>query len=174
MHSSLSQNNRIAAIQSFEEGKHRILITTDIMARGLDLQSLSHVISFDTPVYPENYMHRIGRAGRAEKQGTSILLFNNIEESYKRAIETMMKYKINELPFPPHVKISSELIPEEKAKYIDSKNPHRNDKQTKEARGEHEKKDKNKKINLGGSYKYEIARKYKKPKTRGDKGKKKK
>lgn len=174
MHSSLSQNNRIAAIQSFDENKHRILITTDIMARGLDLQNLSHVISFDTPVYPENYIHRIGRAGRAEKQGSAILLFTKQEESYKKAIENMMHYKIKELPLPTEVKTSTDLIPEEKSKFIDKKNPHRNERPSKEAKGEHEKKNKNKKTNLGGSYKFDLARKYKKPISRGDKGKKKK
>ena len=174
MHSSLSQNNRIAAIQLFDAGKHRILITTDIMARGLDLQALSHVISFDTPVYPENYIHRIGRAGRAEMQGTSILLFTKKEEPAKKAIEVLMKYKIKVNDFPSAVRVSTELIPEEKAKFIDTKNPYRNVKRYDESKGVHEKKDKNKKINLGGSYKFEIARKYKKPLTRGDKGKLKK
>ncbi len=174
MHSSLSQNNRIAAIQLFDEGKHRILITTDIMARGLDLQALSHVISFDTPVYPENYIHRIGRAGRAEMQGASILLFTKKEEPAKKAIEVLMKYKIKVNDFPSAVRVSTELISEEKAKFIDTKNPYRNVKRSDDAKGVHEKKDKNKKTNLGGSYKFEIARKYKKPITRGDKGKQKK
>lgn len=173
MHSSLSQNNRIAAVKSFDEGNQRILITTDLMARGLDLAKLSHVISFDTPIYPENYIHRIGRTGRAEKPGTAILLFTKKEEPSKKNIEALMKYNIKELNFPAAVKIATDLIPEEKASYTDTKNPYRNEKRSSGIKSNHEKKDKNKKINLGGSYKFKIARKYKKPISKGDKGKKK-
>jgi ATP-dependent RNA helicase RhlE len=59
----------LRSIEEFEQGKNRILLTTDVMARGLDLERISHVINFDTPAYPENYMHRIGRTGRAEERG---------------------------------------------------------------------------------------------------------
>ena len=61
----MSQNYRIRSIKQFDEGKNRILVTTDVMARGLDLNDITHVINFDTPRFPENYMHRIGRTGRA-------------------------------------------------------------------------------------------------------------
>ena len=67
IHSNKSQNSRFNAVEKFESGKNRILIATDVIARGLDLEDVSHVISYDVPVYPENYMHRIGRTGRAEK-----------------------------------------------------------------------------------------------------------
>ena len=70
-----------------DAGKSRILVTTDVMARGLDLDKISHVINFDTPAYPENYMHRIGRTGRAEREGKSILFYTEKEESAKKAIE---------------------------------------------------------------------------------------
>mgnify|MGYP000893965626 FL=1 len=65
VHSNKSQNYRLRSIKQFEEGEKRILISTDVMARGLDIENTSHVINFDTPEFPENYMHRIGRTGRA-------------------------------------------------------------------------------------------------------------
>ena len=66
IHSNKSQNYRFRSINQYDEGKVRILIATDIIARGLDLDKISHVINFDTPTFAENYMHRIGRTGRAE------------------------------------------------------------------------------------------------------------
>ncbi len=71
IHSNKSQNYRLNAVKDFEEGKTRVLIATDVMARGIDLEKISHVINFDTPVFPENYIHRIGRTGRAEEKGKS-------------------------------------------------------------------------------------------------------
>lgn len=173
IHTDKSQNKRIEAIQYFEQGKHRILISTDVMARGLDLDTISHVISLDAPVFPENYIHRIGRAGRASKQGKSILFYTEKEVPAKEAIERLMAYKIQQMPFPDEVEISKDLILEEKPRSLDNKNPYRNESKNQLKPGFHEKKAKNKKTNLGGSYKFEIARKYKKPKTRGDKFKKK-
>ncbi|MEP7323667.1 MAG: DEAD/DEAH box helicase [Saprospiraceae bacterium] len=173
IHTAKSQNNRIAAIKHFDDGTHRILVTTDVMARGLDLDTISHVVSFDTPNFPENYIHRIGRAGRAEKKGKSILFFTDKEVDAKKAIESLMSYKIHQVDFPKEVALSEELTPDERPKSKDTKNPYRNTSKKVLLPGFHEKKEKNKKTNLGGSYKFEIARKYKKPKTRGDKFKKK-
>ena len=173
IHTDRSQNNRIAAVKNFDDGVNRILISTDVLARGLDLETISHVISFDAPTFPENYIHRIGRAGRAEKHGKSILFYTEKESDAKIAIEELMSYKIKQIDFPSEVELSKELTPEERPRDPDNKNPHRNDKKLTLKPGFHEKKDKNKKENRGGSYKFEIARKYKKPKTRGDKFKKK-
>ncbi|MBT5859267.1 MAG: DEAD/DEAH box helicase, partial [Flavobacteriales bacterium] len=80
IHSNKSQNYRFKSIKKYDEGTCRILIATDIVARGLDLDKITHVINFDTPIYPENYMHRIGRTGRAEEEGKSILFFTEREE----------------------------------------------------------------------------------------------
>ncbi|MCK4990288.1 MAG: DEAD/DEAH box helicase, partial [Bacteroidales bacterium] len=113
IHSNKSQNYRIRSVQQFDRGGNRILVTTDVMARGLDLDKISHVINFDTPNYPENYMHRIGRTGRAEQQGKSLLFYTDKEETAKEAIESLMNYKIPMVEFPLEVEISKELIPEE-------------------------------------------------------------
>lgn len=170
IHSNKTQNYRLRSIEQFEEGVHRILITTDVMARGLDLDRISHVFNFDTPRFPENYMHRIGRTGRAQQEGKSVLFYTEKEEEYKNAIENLMNYEIPQIEFPEIVEISSKLTPDERPKESEMASPHG---KIAQPSGEafHEKKAKNKKVNLGGSYKREIAKKYKKPKTRGDKGK---
>lgn len=167
IHANKSQNYRIKSIEDFDSGKSRILIATDVMARGLDLDKISHVINFDVPIYPENYMHRIGRTGRAEEQGKTILFYTEKEAEDKIAIEELMNYQIPVNEFPEEVEVSEQLTPEERPK--DAKNHNRNMKTNQGSGGFHEKKDKNKKTNQGGKYRRELAKKYKKPKTRGDK-----
>jgi len=173
IHSNKSQNARIQAIEGFEEGSQRVLIATDVMARGLDLQSISHVFNCDTPVYPENYIHRIGRTGRAKMEGEAILFYTEMEEESKLAIEILMNKEIEILDLPEEVEISSKLIPEERISTLKNKNPHRNRKDDSPGQAFHEKKEKNQKVNQGGSYHREIAIKYTKPKTRGDKNQRK-
>lgn len=169
IHSNKTQNYRIRSIKQFDEGKNRILISTDVMARGLDLEEITHVINFDTPVFPENYMHRIGRTGRAEKKGNAILFYTKKEEEFKKAIENLMDYKIPQLPFPDAVQVSEELAPEERPKKTEPNNPTGASELDERGPAFHEKSEKNKKVNQGGSYKRTIAKKYKKPITRGDK-----
>lgn len=169
IHSNKTQNYRLRSIKQFGSGFCRILVATDVMARGLDIESVSHVINFDTPKYPENYMHRIGRTGRAEKSGNSILLTTEAEKESLQKIETLMKMPVPQVELPGEVEVSSELIPEEKPRVFEINNPSKNKDLDAPGPAFHEKKDKNKKVNLGGSYKREIAKKYKKPKTRGDK-----
>jgi len=167
IHSNKSQNYRLRSIEEFEAGKNRILLTTDVMARGLDLERISHVVNFDTPAYPENYMHRIGRTGRAEEQGKAILLYTRKEEPAKRAIEKLMEYRIPQVGFPGGVEVSDELIPEERPKAEEIRL--KTNKNTESSGGAfHEKKLKNTKTNQGGSY-LRRKKKYKKPLTRGDK-----
>lgn len=167
VHTGKSQNYRLKSVSDFGEGESRVLIATDVMARGLDIENVSHVVNFDTPQYPENYMHRIGRTGRAEKKGQSLLFTTESEQEYLNAIEELMKTKVPEYELPKKVEIATELIPEENPRAIEINNPNKVVEQAGPAF--HEKKEKNKKVNLGGSYRREIAQKYKKPKTRGDK-----
>ncbi|MCG2461053.1 DEAD/DEAH box helicase [Flavobacteriaceae bacterium F89] len=173
IHSNKTQNYRIRSIKQFDEGVNRILVTTDVMARGLDLDEITHVINFDTPRFPENYMHRIGRSGRAEKKGASLLLYTEQEIDFKNAIEKLMKMEIEEIPFPEEVEISAELTPEERPIETEPNNPAKLPVGQERGASFHEKSDKNKKVNRGGSYKRIIKAKYKKPKTRGDKNAKK-
>jgi len=167
IHSNKSQNNRLATIERFNDGQTRILIASDIIARGLDLDDISHIINFDTPKFPENYIHRIGRTGRAKKMGNSILLFTKDEEKNKLAIEKLMAKIIDSKKFPNEVVISKKLILDEQPKVVE-KNPHKKSKQP-SGPSFHEKKDKNKKqYNLGGGQKIKLkkAKKYKKPITK--------
>lgn len=167
IHSNKSQNYRIRSIQQFDQGTNRLLVTTDVMARGLDLDLISHVINFDTPNYPENYMHRIGRTGRAEQQGKTILFYTETETPAKEEIEALMEYSIPVIDFPQEVEISKELLPEERPKTAEASI---NRKTITKAPGLsfHEKKEKNTKTNQGGSY-LRKARKHKNPRRKGDK-----
>ena len=169
IHSNKTQNYRLNSIEMFESGEHRIMIATDVMARGLDIDDISHVINFDTPSYPENYLHRIGRTGRVEKKGMALVFTSEIEEDYLAIIEDLMEMKVPVLDIPEDVEISGELAPEEQEKPREIFNPLKLD----DDRGTsfHEKKEKNTKHNTGGSYKRKIEKKYKKPKTRGQKRK---
>jgi ATP-dependent RNA helicase RhlE len=134
----------------------------------LDLDSISHVINIDVPDFPENYMHRIGRTGRAEKEGKSILFYTEREKEAKEQIELLMAYEIPALEFPEEVDVSEDLLPEEREK-SNQKNPNRNAKDLSGGGAFHEKKDKNKKVNEPGKYRRELAKKYKKSQRRGDK-----
>jgi ATP-dependent RNA helicase RhlE len=171
IHSNKTQNYRLRSVQNFEKGLFSILIATDIVARGIDLSEVSHVINFNIPKKPENYIHRIGRTGRAEQKGTSISLFTEEEADYLGEIELLMNTEIDVFDLPDNIAISEQLIDEEMPR---DQQEISNDKRSSSSTlgsGFHEKKEKNKKENLGGSYRREIAKKYKKPKTRGQKRK---
>ena len=169
IHSNKTQNYRLRSIEQFKEGAHRILIATDVMARGLDIDHVSHVINFDTPHFPENYLHRIGRTGRAEREGQTLLFSTEAEQDLVKAIETLMQMEIPLKKIPEGVKLSTELIEQERPQNKERNNPLKRSDADMPGAAFHEKKEKNKKQNLGGSYHREIAKKYKKPKTRGDK-----
>ncbi|MGO4816819.1 DEAD/DEAH box helicase [Flavobacterium sp. W22_SRS_FP1] len=148
IHSNKSQNYRLSTMASFQEGNLRGLITTDIMARGLDISNITHVINFEMPDMPELYMHRIGRTGRADKTGTAISFIAPREEEYKVEIEVLMNMELEIEPFPTEVEVSSKLIEPEKerqvVKFLTKK---------KKLEGDgafQEKSKKNKKVNLGG------------------------
>ncbi|GGG44874.1 DEAD/DEAH box helicase [Bizionia arctica] len=169
IHSNKTQNYRLRSIEQFREGFNRILVATDVMARGLDIDNVSHVFNFDTPDFPENYMHRIGRTGRAEREGQAIIFSTVKEQESLDKIEALMQMEIPFLEIPEDVVISTELIEEEREVIKERNNPLRLKKSDEVGAAFHEKSEKNQQENKGGSYKFKIAAKYKKPKTRGDK-----
>ena len=169
IHSNKTQNYRLRSIEQFRNGENRILIATDVMARGLDIDNVSHVINFDTPDYPENYMHRIGRTGRAERKGEALVFSTEKEKDAIKNIEDLMQMEIKLLDIPDAVEISTELIEEERPQIKERNNPTKRRDEDVVGPAFHEKSEKNNKENLGGSYKFKIAKKYKKPKTKGDK-----
>ncbi|MCF6223927.1 MAG: DEAD/DEAH box helicase [Flavobacteriaceae bacterium] len=174
IHSNKSQNFRFNAIDQFQDGTHKILIATDIVSRGMDIQGVTHVINFDTPTYPEQYIHRIGRTGRARRNGNAYLLFTPNEEESLLEIEIFMQTEIPISAIPKDIEISNILMPEEKDKSIEKEIIQKKIATFEPGPAFHEKSEKNQKVNLGGSYKREIKKKYKKPKTRMPKTKGKK
>jgi ATP-dependent RNA helicase RhlE len=150
IHSNKSQNFRINAIQQFGKGTYRVLIATDIIARGLDIVDVSHVINFDTPEVPGDYIHRIGRTGRADKTGVAISFFSESEPEYQMAIEHLMKKQIPLLPLPGNLVISDILTDEEKPASLFDKNYLKIPSWKGSQGAFQEKKGKNLKINLGG------------------------
>lgn len=149
IHSGLSQNNRISALKKFHDGEKRILIATDIIARGLDISDVTHVINFDTSPYPEDYIHRIGRTGRANKAGVAISFINEAEQAYQLEIEKLMNKEIPMEDLPDEVEISK-VFTEEERPIIKDKNIRRIAAIKIPQGAFHEKKEKNKKVNLGG------------------------
>lgn len=95
IHGNKSQNARQLALQSFKDGQIRILVATDIAARGIDINELSHVINYNLPNIPETYVHRIGRTGRAGQCGISISFSDVDEVSYVKDIEKLTKKKLD-------------------------------------------------------------------------------
>ncbi|HEY0059338.1 MAG TPA: DEAD/DEAH box helicase [Flavisolibacter sp.] len=116
IHSNKEQNHRFNTVKQFKEGTYKFIIATDVVARGIDVAEVTHVINFDLPVVPEAYIHRIGRTGRADKIGIALSFITPKEEEALEAIETFMKMSIPELPLPPHLEISSELTEDEQPK----------------------------------------------------------
>ncbi len=94
IHSNRSQSQRVAALDAFKSGRCRVLVATDIASRGIDVEGISHVINFDFPMHPEDYVHRIGRTGRAEAIGDAISFVTPDDEPYVRDLEKMTKKRV--------------------------------------------------------------------------------
>ncbi|ETO17412.1 hypothetical protein RFI_19908 [Reticulomyxa filosa] len=98
MHGDMEQKDREIIMKEFRTGSTRVLITTDLLARGIDVHSVSLVINYDLPVNRENYIHRIGRSGRFGRKGTAINFVANEDEKLLQEIEQFYHTKIEELP----------------------------------------------------------------------------
>ncbi|MBN8216650.1 MAG: DEAD/DEAH box helicase [Spirochaetes bacterium] len=94
IHGNRSQAQRTEALKGFKSGKYRVLVATDLASRGIDVEALGHVVNFDVPVAPEDYIHRIGRTGRAGVSGTAWTLVAPDEEPLIRAIERILGKKL--------------------------------------------------------------------------------
>src|SRR5687768_12297989 len=100
IHADRTQPQREAALRGFKDGDTRVLVATDIAARGIDVESISHVINFDVPEQPEDYIHRIGRTGRAGKSGRAITLVTPVDELSMRAIERLTGQSVERISMP--------------------------------------------------------------------------
>lgn len=169
IHSNKEQNHRFRSVELFKDGTYRFIIATDIVARGIDVESVSHVINFDMPGVAENYMHRIGRTGRADRDGIAISFITPKDNESVKQIEALMNYQIPIEPLPDVLVISDVLtedeIPKVYMKEIQLKKPKKED----VGPSFHEKSAKNKKVNFTMSRKDRMMMKYGKPKTRGQK-----
>ncbi len=94
MHSNRSQGERMEALKGFKSGKYEVLVATDVAARGLDIAGVSHVINYDTPQHAEDYVHRIGRTGRAQNEGDAFTLLTEEESKYAHSIERFIGQKV--------------------------------------------------------------------------------
>jgi ATP-dependent RNA helicase RhlE len=106
IHSNKGQNPRINAVNEFKEGKLRILVSTDVTARGIDVIKVSHVINFDVPILYEDYVHRIGRTGRAFQEGKAITFATDAELYHVEKIENLIREKIPVKKIPAGVEIA--------------------------------------------------------------------
>lgn len=162
IHSSKSQNNRFKSVYDFQDGTYRFLIATDVIARGLDISRVTHVINFDLPGVAESYIHRIGRTGRAEKRGIAISFISDQENAMKEKIEQLMGMEIPMLPVPEELMISEELIGLEIPVDIVPFNNHKMKQHKPSGEAFHEKSEKNKKENIKVRYETLMQNKYKK------------
>ncbi len=166
IHSNKEQNHRFNTVKQFKEGVYKFIIATDIVARGIDIAEVTHVINFDIPEVPENYIHRIGRTGRADKKGIAISFITEKEKEQFSEIESFMKLSVEASPLPPHLEISSVLTEDEQPKVymkeIQIKAPARLER----GASFHEKSAKNTKTNKKISRKDQMKKKYGKPITR--------
>jgi ATP-dependent RNA helicase RhlE len=169
IHSNKTQNSRFDTVQNFQKGTIRVLIATDLIARGIDVTDVSHVINFDIPESPENYIHRIGRTGRADKNGIAITFVSKKDKSALLAIQELMQQQLLFTEVTEDIVFTDELLEFEKPKIV---TPEKNIKlPQRENKGDsfHEKKAKNKKVNVRYNHKKAMQEKYGKPKKKRQK-----
>ncbi|OJV21335.1 MAG: DEAD/DEAH box helicase [Dyadobacter sp. 50-39] len=106
IHANKGQNTRINAMEAFREGIIRVMVATDVVARGIDITEVSHVVNFDVPLIYEDYVHRIGRTGRANTVGNAITFMTIADEYHIRKIEAMIRMEIPRAEFPDDVYIA--------------------------------------------------------------------
>jgi ATP-dependent RNA helicase RhlE len=111
IHSNRSQAQRQRALDGFKAGKYQVMVATDIAARGIDVEGISHVINFDVPSFAEDYLHRIGRTGRATARGDAITFVSHEEEKYVRQIEKFIGRKLPPEKCPAFVGAKPEIMP---------------------------------------------------------------
>jgi ATP-dependent RNA helicase RhlE len=171
IHSNKEQNHRFNTVKQFKEGTYRFIIATDIVARGIDVAEVTHVINFDVPEVAENYIHRIGRTGRADKKGIAITFITEKEKPLVRAIESLMNRSIPVIALPADLIISDELTEDEQPTVFMKTFPVKLSNKEKAGPSFHQKSAKNSKVNFIVKHKDRMMKKYGKPIKRGAKEK---
>ena len=166
IHSNKAQNFRFDTVQAFQAGDTRILIATDLIARGIDVTDVSHVINFDIPESTDNYIHRIGRTGRADKNGIAITFITEKDQRMLDSIEALTQKEIPLIAIPSDLEWSTELLEFEKPKVEVPGKMLKLPKRDNVGASFHEKKAKNKKVNVRYDHKKAMQEKYGKPKKK--------
>lgn len=172
IHSNKSQNNRFETVNAFQSGEISILIATDLISRGIDITGVTHVVNFDAPDDFENFIHRVGRTGRADRKGEAISFFSPFEStSEKHITEGLGELKLEFVDFPESVEISNELIYEEEPRISMPEPAVKIKKREDVGPAFHEKSAKNSKVNVRKDWKKIKQEKYGRPKKKGQKKK---
>ena len=115
IHANKGQNTRLNAYKEFSEGEIRGIVATDVAARGIDVSAVTHVINFDAPVMYTDYVHRVGRTGRAKNEGVAITFVSEVEHYHIKKIEDLIRQKIKVLELPSEVEIVDSSYEEKQA-----------------------------------------------------------
>jgi ATP-dependent RNA helicase RhlE len=166
IHSNKAQNFRFQTVQQFQNGEIMILIATDLIARGIDVTDVTQVINFDLPENTENYIHRIGRTGRADKNGLAITFVSEKDAATKVATEALMQKELVYSAVPEEVLFTEEILEFEKPKLTIPGKLIKLPKRDNVGASFHEKKAKNKKVNVRYNHKKAMQEKYGKPKKK--------
>ena len=112
IHANKGQNTRTNAMEAFKEGSVRVMVATDVVSRGIDITDVSHVINFDVPLIYEDYVHRIGRTGRANRIGQAITFMTMADEYHIQKIEKMIRMEIPRVELPEELEIAATPVTE--------------------------------------------------------------
>ena len=166
IHSNKAQNFRFQTVQQFQNGEIKILIATDLIARGIDVTDVTQVINFDLPENTENYIHRIGRTGRADKNGLAVTFVSEKDAATIVATEALMQKELVYSAVPEEVLFTEEILEFEKPKLAIPGKLIKLPKRDNVGASFHEKKAKNKKVNVRYNHKKAMQEKYGKPKKK--------
>ena len=115
LHSNRTQVERVEALEGFKNGRYEVMVATDIAARGIDIAGVSHVINYDVPQHPEDYVHRIGRTGRAQNVGDAFTIMTAEELPHVKEIEHFMAQKVPRLKLQNFSYVYSAVFDEQRA-----------------------------------------------------------
>ncbi len=127
IHANKGQNTRINAMEAFKDGNVRILIATDVAARGIDVTQVSHVVNFDVPLIYEDYVHRIGRTGRANQEGNAITFVTIADDYHIAKIEKIIRMTVPRIPLPEALEITETPFEEQQEMLRELDNQRRKD-----------------------------------------------
>jgi superfamily II DNA/RNA helicase len=124
-HSDLEQSQREELMRDFKSKRTKVLVGTDVLSRGIDVEGISLVVNFDVPPDPEDYIHRIGRTARAEESGVAITFVNSHDKQRFHRIEKLLGKKIEFISIPEHIGVSEGIIEAPKRRHPQRRKPNK-------------------------------------------------